>query len=271
MSRDDAPSRLALLGAGVMGSAVLESVIRAGRDPSSVSVSTLEPASARRWREAGVTVSGNAEAVRDAAVVIVAVKPPAVPAVLREAVGQLAPGVVVASVAAGVTTTTMQDLLPDGTAVVRVMPNTPALVGEGIAAISPGRHCTDDQLRVVRDLLQHTGRVVVVPEHDQDAVTAVSGSGPAYVFAVAEAIIDGGVLLGLPRPTATELAVQTLYGAASMLRDGQEPHPGLLREQVTSPGGTTAAALREFDRHGLRSAIIAGMQASHDRSAELGG
>lgn len=260
---------LAVLGAGAMGSAVLESVLRDGQPAERTRVTTLDPAAQQRWRDAGVAVTDNAEAVRGADLVLVAVKPADVPALLEEVAGELGPDTLVASLAAGVSTATLEAHLPEGTPTVRVMPNTPALLGEGMAALSGGRHAREEHLDAVRELFEAAGKVVVVPEKQQDAVTAISGSGPAYVFTVAEALIDAGVLLGLPRPVATELAIQTLYGSATMLRDSGT-HPTLLREQVTSPGGTTAAALRELDRHGLRSALIAGAQAARDRSAELG-
>jgi pyrroline-5-carboxylate reductase len=176
----------------------------------------------------------------------------------------------VVCIAAGISTAFVEDRLPAGVAVVRVMPNTPALIGEGIAALSPGVHCDAEHLARAEDLLAATGRVVQVPEQYQDAVTAVSGSGPAYLFYVAESMIEAGVLLGLPRTTATELVVQTLYGAAGMLRQTGE-HPTILREQVTSPGGTTAAAVRRLDDNGVRSALISAIEAARDRSAELSG
>lgn len=268
------PGPLALLGAGAMGSALLEGILAAGlAEPDRTRITTLDEAAAQRWRERGVSVADdNAAAARGAAVVIVAVKPADVPDVLDSLAGALPrePGdVLVVSVAAGVALRTLAEHLPPGTPTVRVMPNTPALIGEGMAALSPGEHCGEADVATARALLEACGRVVVVPEKQQDAVTAVSGSGPAYVFAVAEALIDAGVGLGLPRPTATELAVQTLAGAALMLRD-QGTHPALLREQVTSPGGTTAAGLREFDRHGMRSTVAAAVEAAHARSVELG-
>ena len=150
------------------------------------------------------------------------------------------------------------------------MPNTPALVDEGMAAISPGSHCDADHLAIAERLLAATGKVIRVPEKQQDAVTAISGSGPAYIFYVVEAMIEAGVLLGLPRATATELAVQTLFGAATMLRETGQ-HPTVLREQVTSPAGTTVAALRELDDHKVRAAFITAMEAARDRSRELAG
>jgi pyrroline-5-carboxylate reductase len=148
------------------------------------------------------------------------------------------------------------------------MPNTPALVDEGMAAISPGSHCDEEHLAEAEDLLASTGRVIRVPERQQDAVTAISGSGPAYIFFVVESMIEAGVHLGLPRSTATELVVQTLVGSATMLRE-TGTHPAVLREQVTSPGGTTASALRELETHRVRAAFLAAMEAARNRSREL--
>src|SRR6476646_10267424 len=148
------------------------------------------------------------------------------------------------------------------------MPNTPALVDQGMAGISPGRHCTDAHLAEAEALLSSCGKVVRLPEKHLDAVTAISGSGPAYIFYVVEAMIEAGVVLGMPRSTATQLVVQTLYGAATMIKETGQ-HPTVLREQVTSPGGTTAAALRELDDHKVRAAFITAMEAAAKRSAEL--
>lgn len=291
-ARPGEPLALAVLGAGVMGGAVLSAILDAcsGEDPgtgeapgtgdgpahgpapridaANVRVSTLDEAAAARWRQRGVTVTGNADAVAGAKVVIVATKPADVAAVLDEATPALAPGVVVISLAAGVPLATLEAHVPSGTAVVRVMPNTPALVGEGMSAMSPGTACSAAKADLAAGLLSACGAVVTVPEKQQDAVTAVSGSGPAYLFYVLEAMIDAGVLLGLPRPVATELAVQTAYGAATMVRRGGE-HPALLRERVTSPGGTTAAALRTLDSRGVRAAMMEAIEAAARRSAEL--
>jgi pyrroline-5-carboxylate reductase len=172
------------------------------------------------------------------------------------------------SLAAGITTDFLQARLPQGTPVVRVMPNTPALVDEGMAAISPGSHCDETHLAEAEALLRSCGKVIRLPENYQDAVTAISGSGPAYIFYVVEAMIEAGVLLGLPRATSTELVVQTLYGAATMLRETGE-HPTVLREQVSSPAGTTMAALRQLDDHKVRAAFLTAMEAARDRSREL--
>jgi pyrroline-5-carboxylate reductase len=187
---------------------------------------------------------------------------------LDEIRDHVAPGNVVVSLAAGITTEYLESRLPEGTSVVRVMPNTPALVDEGMAGIAPGSHCTDDHLAEAEALLSSCGRVVRLAEKHLDAVTAISGSGPAYIFYVVEAMIEAGVLLGLPRSTATELVVQTLYGAATMLRETGE-HPTVLREQVSSPAGTTMAALRQLDDHKVRAAFLTAMEAARDRSREL--
>jgi pyrroline-5-carboxylate reductase len=148
------------------------------------------------------------------------------------------------------------------------MPNTPALVDQGMAALAPGAHCDQEHLAEARQLLEAVGRVVVLDEKHLDAVTAISGSGPAYFFYIVEAMIEAGVFLGLPRSTATELVVQTFYGAATMLRETGE-HPSVLRENVTSPGGTTVAALRTLDDHKVRAAFISALEAARDRSADL--
>jgi pyrroline-5-carboxylate reductase len=148
------------------------------------------------------------------------------------------------------------------------MPNTPALVDQGMAAVSAGAHCDEAHLAEAEDLLRAVGKVVRLDEKHLDAVTAISGSGPAYIFYVAEAMIEAGVFLGLPRSTATELVVQTFYGSATMLRETGE-HPSVLRENVTSPGGTTVAALRTLDDHKVRAAFISALEAARDRSHDL--
>ena len=159
--------------------------------------------------------------------------------------------------------------LPAGSPVFWVMPNIPALVEAGMSVLSAGAHATDEHLDEAEALLAPVGQVRRVPESQQDAVTALSGSGPAYFFFLVEAMIDAGILLGLPRSLAADLIVQTAYGSAVMLRESGE-HPVQLREAVTSPGGTTIAAVRELERHGVRAALIAAIEAAHQRSVELG-
>ncbi len=261
--------RIAILGAGVMGETVLSGLVRAGWSPERIVATDRRPErqvelSARY----GIVMLENVEAVAGADTVVVVVKPQDVPDLLVEISPALRPGALVVSLAAGVDTASMEAALPEGTPVVRVMPNTPAQVDQGMAALSPGSASTEEHLTRVSAILSATGRVVVVPERYQDAVTAVSGSGPAYVFLLAEAMIEGGVHLGLPRDTATELVVQTLLGSATLLRETGE-HPALLRERVTSPGGTTAAALRQLEEHKVRAAFLTAMEAARDRSREL--
>jgi pyrroline-5-carboxylate reductase len=175
----------------------------------------------------------------------------------------------VLSIAAGVTLARLESWLPDGTAVVRAMPNTPALVGAGAAAIAGGTLATEADIAWARQVLEAVGTVVELPESALDAVTGLSGSGPAYVFLLAEALIDAGVLVGLPRPVAKQLAVQTLLGAAKLMAEtGDEP--SALRAAVTSPGGTTAAGLRALEAAGVRHAVLDAVTAAAERSRALG-
>src|SRR6188472_2940288 len=259
----------AIIGAGVMGETLLSGLVRAGRRVDQLLVGEKRPERARELEERyGVAVVGNVEAAEKADTVAIVVKPQDMADLLDEIGPSLRSGQLLVSLAAGITTAFIESRVPDGVAVVRVMPNTPALVDEGMAAISPGTHCDDDHLAVAESLLLTTGRVARVPEKQQDAVTAISGSGPAYLFFVVEAMIEAGVHLGLPRATATDLVVQTLVGSAAMLRE-TGTHPTVLREQVTSPSGTTASALRELEIHRVRAAFLAAMEAARNRSAEL--
>jgi pyrroline-5-carboxylate reductase len=262
-------AQVAILGAGVMGETLLSGLIRAGRSVDTLVVGEKRSERAAELRERyGVTVLGNREAARQADTVAVVVKPQDMADLLQEIAPELRPGQLVVSLAAGITTGFIESHIPDGVAVVRVMPNTPALVDEGMAAISRGSHCDEAHLAEAESLMASTGRVIQVPERQQDAVTAISGSGPAYLFFVVEAMIESGVHLGLPRTTATELVVQTVVGSAKLLRETGE-HPTVLREQVTSPGGTTAAAIRELEDHKVRAAFLTAMEAARDRSRAL--
>ncbi len=259
----------AIFGAGVMGETVLAGLLRAGRDRDSIVITEKRPDHAVRLSEKyGVRVLGNSAAAELADTAVLVVKPQDMDGLLTEIRAQIMPGNLVVSLAAGIPTSYLESRLPEGSSVVRVMPNTPALVDQGMAAISPGAHCTDAQLAEAQALLGSCGRTILVPEHHQDAATAISGSGPAYIFYVAEAMIEGGVLLGLPRGTATELVAQTLYGAATMVRDTGD-HPTVLRERVSSPGGTTIAAIRELEDHSVRAAMMDAMVAAARRSAEI--
>jgi pyrroline-5-carboxylate reductase len=258
-----------ILGAGVMGETLLSGLVRAGRPVSALLVGEKRPERARELEEKyGVSVVSNLDATKRADTLALVVKPQDMAALLEEIGGEVRPGQLVVSLAAGITTDFLEARLPAGTAVVRVMPNTPALVDEGMAAIAAGSHCDEEHLAIAEELLGSTGRVLRVPEKQMDAVTAISGSGPAYLFFVVEAMIEAGVHLGLPRSTSTELVVQTVVGSAKMLRE-TGAHPVVLREQVTSPGGTTAAALRELEIHRVRAAFLAAMEAARNRSSEL--
>ncbi|AAZ56741.1 pyrroline-5-carboxylate reductase [Thermobifida fusca] len=260
---------IAIIGAGRMGEALLAGILHTGRDAAEVLISEArEDRAAELCQRYGVAAASPAEAAARADTLLLAVKPQDMVAALNEIAPALPPGRLVISVAAGITTAVLEKHLPAETAVVRAMPNTPALVGQGMTAIAAGTHTLEEHLDRAETLLRSVGEVVRVPEKHLDAVTALSGSGPAYFYLVAEAMIEAGVLLGLPRPTAERLVTQTAVGSAAMLRDSGD-HPTLLREAVTSPGGTTAAALRELERHGLRSAFADAVEAACRRSAEL--
>jgi len=260
---------LAILGAGVMGETVLSGLLRAGWQPDQIVATDRRPErQVELTAKYGIQMMENIDAVADAETVILVVKPQDVRDLLAELADVVKPGQLVVSLVAGVDTAYIESALADGVAVVRVMPNTPAQVDEGMAAISPGLHSDQDHLDRVTAILSATGRVLTVPERYQDAVTAISGSGPAYLFFVVEAMIEAGVHLGLPRDTATELVVQTMLGSAKLLRETGE-HPTVLRERVTSPGGTTAAAVRQLEDHKVRAAFIGAIEAARDRSRDL--
>jgi pyrroline-5-carboxylate reductase len=261
--------RIAILGAGVMGETLLSTILGSGHDAGGVVISEKREERAAELRDRyGVDVTGNAEAVAGADVILIVVKPQDVPSLLDEISASVREQSTVVSLAAGVRIDTVTSALPDGVAVVRVMPNTPALVGEGMFGISPGPGVSEDQVAAVVALLEPGGKVVVVDESRQDAVTAVSGSGPAYVFYLAEAMIAGGVEAGLDETTARTLTTQTLVGASKLLADSDETAEEL-RRRVTSPNGTTAAAIAAFDERGVKDALVAGVVAAADRSAEL--
>ncbi len=259
---------VAIIGAGVMGETLLSGLIRAGRDVADLRVGEKRADRAAELRATyGVAVVSNLEAAA-AETVLLVVKPQDMIGVLAEIHDALRPGQLLISLAAGITTGLIEQHVPAGAAVVRVMPNTPALVEAGMAAVSAGSHASEEHLARTEALLAATGRVLRVPEVQQDAVTAVSGSGPAYVFLVVEAMIDAGVALGLPQEVATELTLQTLAGSAKMLQETGEL-PATLRAKVTSPNGTTAAAVAELESHDLRGAFLAAMEAARDRSIAL--
>ena len=261
--------RLAILGAGVMGETLISGLLRSGWTADQiVATDRRVERQVELVARYGITMAENEQAVAEADTVILVVKPQDMADLLDEIRESLKPDTLVVSLAAGVDTESIEARLADGVAVVRVMPNTPAQVDEGMAAISAGAHSDQEHLDRVTEILSATGKVVTVPERYQDAVTAISGSGPAYLFFVVEAMIEAGVHLGLPRDIATQLVVQTMLGSAKLLRETGE-HPTVLRERVTSPGGTTAAAVRQLEDHKVRAAFIGAMEAARDRSREL--
>lgn len=268
---DAMTKRIAILGAGVMGETLLAAILGAGHQVADVVISEKREERAAELRESyGVDVTSNAEAVADANVILLVVKPQDVRSLLNEISSSVGADATVVSLAAGIRIDTIEAALQVGVAVVRAMPNTPALVGEGMFGISAGTSCSEEQLDEVARLLEVGGQVVVVDESQQDAVTAVSGSGPAYVFYLAEAMITGGVEAGLDEFTARTLAVQTLVGASKMLAECDDTAEEL-RHRVTSPHGTTAAAIAAFDEQGVKDALVAGVRAAAARSAELSG
>jgi pyrroline-5-carboxylate reductase len=256
--------RLIIVGGGRMGEALLGGLRNAGWDAGDLGV--VEKLDERRAQLEsllpGVRVLRDVEAADGA---VIAVKPNDV----RAACEALAGTKRVLSIAAGVPIATLEDVLGAGTAVVRAMPNTPALVGAGAAAIAGGTAASDDDLAWAESILGSVGQVVRVPETLLDAVTGLSGSGPAYVFLVAEALIDAGVLAGLPRDVSTTLTTQTLVGAARLLAETGDT-PEALRAAVTSPGGTTAAGLHALESAGVRAAFLDAVAAATARSRELG-
>lgn len=259
---------LQVIGGGRMGEALVGGLVRAG-SISAGDIRVVEPLEGRRKELAeilpGVVISDTPAAADGT---VIAVKPGDVPAACRGAAAAGSGRVL--SIAAGVTLAALEADLSPGTAVVRAMPNTPALVGVGAAAIAAGSAAGDDDLTWAESLLGAVGIVVRVKEPLLDAVTGLSGSGPAYVFLVAEALIDAGVLSGLPREISAALATQTLLGAATLLAEGTDG-PEVLRAAVTSPGGTTAAGLRALEQHGVRAAFLDAVSAATERARQLGG
>jgi pyrroline-5-carboxylate reductase len=263
--------RIAILGCGQIGEALLAGLLSTGwRKPEEIVVTVRREERVQELAERhGVHATlSNPEAVNGAAMVVLAVKPQDFQTLLGEIGGILSPEQTVLSIAAAVPTSTIEERIAPGVPVLRAMPNTPATVHEGVAGLCAGAHANDEHLALAEDVLQHVGSVVRVPERYMDAVTAVSGSGPAYFALLAEAMIEAGILLGLSREDTTQLVVQTMLGTAKLLRD-EKMHPVELREMVTSPGGTTIRAIRELEQAGVRAAFLNAIQAAMDRSREL--
>jgi pyrroline-5-carboxylate reductase len=260
--------RIAILGAGRIGEALLSGLLSAGWSDIVATARGDGRVQELRERHGIAATTSNAEAVTGADVVVISVKPQDIDALLAQVAEVISPSQTVLSVAAAIPTKHIEERLPDGIPVVRAMPNAPSTVHEGMAGIAAGSHATDAHMAIAEDVLTHLGRVVRVSESAMDAVTAVSGSGPAYFALLAEAMIEAGILLGLSREISTTLVVQTMLGTAKQLRD-EGMHPVELREAVTSPGGTTIAAIRELEQAGVRAAFLNAIQAAMTRAREL--
>ena len=243
-----------------------------GQVCSAESIWATDPVAGRRDRlksQFGIQVgSVNSEAVTWADVIVLAVKPQILPAVLRE-IGLLLGHALVVSIVAGVTIRTIAEQMGGGMRVVRAMPNTPALVREGMTALAIGAEVSEEDVHLARTIFEAVGLVVAVEERLMDAVTGLSGSGPAYVFQAIEALADGGVMMGLPRQTAELLAAQTVLGAARLVLESGV-HPAQLKDRVASPGGTTIAGLHQLEQGGFRAALMAAVEAATTRSKDLG-
>ena len=259
------PRRVAILGAGTIGESLLAGLLSAGwRTPDEIVATGRreERLAELEERYAVSTTLSNQEAVTGASLVVIAVKPQDFDVLLGEIGDLLDPAQTVLSIAAAIPTAAIEKRIAPGVPVVR------ATVHEGIAGICAGAHAGDEHLSIAEDVLSHLGAVVRLPEHAMDAVTAVSGSGPAYFALLAEAMVEAGILLGLSREVTTKLVVQTMLGTAKLLRD-EHMHPVELREAVTSPGGTTIRAIRELENAGVRAAFLNAIQAAMERSREL--
>ncbi|MEA2432919.1 MAG: pyrroline-5-carboxylate reductase [Actinomycetota bacterium] len=264
-------AKLAVLGCGKMGQALLAGLLASGwRKADDIVVTARRQERLDELADAyGVEATlDNAAAVEGAEIVVIAVKPQDIDGLLAEIADRLESSQTVLSFVAAIPTTFIESRLPGEVPVVRAMPNTPSVVHEGMAGISAGKHASERHLSLATDVLTHVGRVVTVHESYLDAVTAISGSGPAYFALLAESMIEAGILLGLSREISTELVIQTMLGSAKLMRD-EKMHPVELREMVTSPGGTTTRAIRVLEQSGVRAAFLNAIQAAMERSQEL--
>jgi pyrroline-5-carboxylate reductase len=260
---------VAVIGAGKLGELVLSGLLRAGWPPQQVLATTRRPERAAELAERyGIRPVLNLTAVTQGDVLLIAVKPQDAAGLLDDFGLKVPPGKLVVSLCAGLPTRFFTAKLPGGIPVVRVMTNTPAKVDQAMTVISPGPYVTEEHLALTEEIFRPLGATLRVPESQQDAVTALSGSGPAYIYFLVEAMVDAGVLLGLPHQVARDLAVQTAVGAATMLRDSADD-PVKLRQAVSSPGGTTVAAIRELENHGVRGAMMTALEAARDRARQM--
>jgi pyrroline-5-carboxylate reductase len=265
--------RIAVLGSGKIGEALIAGLLSSEwRAPGDIVATGRRPERLSELHDRyGIrTTLSNPDAAARAALVVIAVKPQDIDALLTEIAEIIELEQTVLTIAAAIPTSRIERALKDGVPVVRAMPNTPSVVHEGMAGVCAGTHADDDHVRLAVDALSHLGAVVRVAEPYMDAVTAVSGSGPAYFALLSEAMIEAGILLGLSREISTQLVIQTMFGTAKQLRD-THMHPVELREMVTSPGGTTIAAIHELESAGVRAAFLNAIQAAMTRARELSG
>jgi pyrroline-5-carboxylate reductase len=262
---------IGFIGAGNMAEALIRGLVKGGH----VASHRITASAPRNERLAelvelyGIAVTRDNRDVALQSIVVLSIKPQIMDKVLREVGDQLKPNTLVISIAAGVDTETIEHAVPDGVRVVRAMPNTPAKVGAGATAISPGKHASDEDLALARAMFDAVGITVQLDESHLDAVTGLSGSGPAYIFLILEALADAGVKVGLSRRDAQRLAAQTVMGSAKLLLETDE-HPGRLKDMVTSPGGTAIAGLHTLEEGGLRTTLINAVETATKRSRELG-
>jgi len=264
--------RFAFIGGGNMAEALVKGLLSGlGVTPQQIMATDVAP-ERRTYMQTtyGITASAdNKHAVQESTVVILAVKPQIMPMILEEIAPVVNSEKLVISIAAGITLQTLQRALGDSRRVVRVMPNTPALVLAGAAGISPGQAATAQDVALVERIFNAVGRAIVVGDEMMDVVTGLSGSGPAFIFALIEGLADGGVLMGLARQTATLLAAQTVLGAAKMVLETGK-HPGELKDMVTSPAGTTIAGMHALESGGLRGLMMEAVRRATERSEALG-
>jgi pyrroline-5-carboxylate reductase len=262
---------IGFIGGGNMGEALIKGLVKAAVPAQNIRVAEPNESRARQLTERyGVNCSSDAaEVVQHSDLIVLAIKPQIVPAAMPGIAAAFSDAKLLVSIAAGVTSRSLEEYFDGAPRVVRVMPNTPALSGAGATALCAGLHATKEDLAMAIHLFEGVGTVHVVSEAQMDAVTGLSGSGPAYVYMVIEAMAAGGVLEGLPMDTALALATQTVFGTALLVKESGE-HPAVLRDKVCSPGGTTIAAVKALEEKGLRAALIKGVSKAAKRSRELG-
>lgn len=264
--------KIACLGAGNMAEALIGGMLKSGLvDPACLRVTDISSTRLQYFQKTFSvnSISGNTEAVQWGDIILLCVKPQIMDQVLREIHTHLIPDHIVLSVAAGYPIKRIQGHVGSGTPILRAMPNTPSILQEGVTALAAGPLVTPEQIRLAQTIFESVGKVVMVEESLMDAVTGLSGSGPAYVYVFIDALTDAGVLMGLPREAAQVLATRTVLGAARMVEE-TGAHPALLKDRVTSPGGTTISGIRELEANGFRGTVMKAVEAATRRSCELG-